>query len=190
VSASGLALARTLDNMYLDAKIYRVTRRANQTRAPDVTAPPSDASGTHLWLVLFKAYRVLQRHAMNSIEAESMGQSDFATLELLLHKGPQPVNEIGRRIHLTSGSITTAVDRLQRRGLVTRGEDAEDRRARVVRLTPRGKSLIAKVFVKHKAAMDAAADGLSREERAVLVALLRKLGLSAEDRLNEETRDV
>ncbi|RYE90513.1 MAG: MarR family transcriptional regulator, partial [Myxococcales bacterium] len=82
-----------------------------------------------------KAHRAMERHARRSIEAASVGLSDFATLELLLHKGPQPVNEIGRRIHLTSGSITSAVDRLEKRGLVARGADPDDRRARIVRLT-------------------------------------------------------
>ena len=39
--------------------------------------------------------------------------SDFAVLEALLHKGAQPVNVIGKRVFLTSGSITTAIDRLE-----------------------------------------------------------------------------
>jgi len=55
-------------------------------------------SGTHLWLVLMKAHRALQRLATRSIESSEAGLSDFAVLEMLLHKGPQPVNEIRRRI--------------------------------------------------------------------------------------------
>ena len=95
----------------------------------------ADVSGTHLWLVIMKAYRTLQLLATQSIESSEMGLSDFAVMEMLLHKGPQPVNEIGRRIELTSGSITTAVDRLESLGLVTREAHPSDRRARVVRLT-------------------------------------------------------
>jgi MarR family 2-MHQ and catechol resistance regulon transcriptional repressor len=100
-------------------------------------------------------------------------------MELLLHKGPQPVNEIGRRIALTSGAITTAVDRLEARGLVTREAHASDRRARIVRLTARGKEQAGSVFAGHKAVMDSAASGLSKNERATLIELLRKLGTSA-----------
>ena len=55
-----------------------------------------DVSGTHLWLVLMKTHRALQRLATRSIESSEVGLSDFAVLEMLLHKGPQPVNEIGR----------------------------------------------------------------------------------------------
>ena len=139
----------------------------------------ADASGTHLWLVLMKAHRALQRVAIRSIEASEAGLSDFAVMEMLLHKGPQPVNEIGRRIELTSGAITTAVDRLESRGLVTREAHPGDRRARVVRLTARGEEQAAKVFACHKTAMDFAASGLSKTERTTLIALLKKLGTSA-----------
>src|SRR5213592_2930794 len=110
----------------------------------------ADGSGTHLWLVLMKAHRALQRLATRSIESSEVGLSDFAVLEMLLHKGPQPVNEIGRRIELTSGAITTAVDRLESRGLVTREAHPSDRRARIVRLTPAGKARAVEVFAVHK----------------------------------------
>src|SRR5437879_10434218 len=121
----------------------------------------ADVSGTHLWLVLMKAHRTLERLATQSIESLEVCLSDFGIMELLLHKGPQPVNEIGRRIALTSGAITTAVDRLEARGLVTRETHESDRRTRIVRLTARGKEQAGGVFAGHKAAMDLAASGLS-----------------------------
>src|SRR5213596_3175703 len=131
----------------------------------------ADVSGTHLWLVMMKAHRALQRLATRSIESSEVGLSDFAVMEMLLHKGPQPVNEIGRRIELTSGASTTAVDRLESRGLVTREAHENDRRARIVRLTARGKEQAVKVFASHKTAMDFVATGLSRTERATLIEL-------------------
>src|SRR3954468_5614773 len=121
-----------------------------------------DDSGTHLWLVMMKAHRTLERLATHSIESSEVCLSDFAVLEMLLHKGPQPVNEIGRRVELTSGAITTAVDRLETRGLVTREAHPSDRRARIVRLTAAGEEQAAKIFAVHKEAMDLAASGLSK----------------------------
>jgi MarR family 2-MHQ and catechol resistance regulon transcriptional repressor len=129
-----------------------------------------------------KAHRSLQRHAFRSIEALDMCFSDFTVLELLLHKGPQPVNAIGRRIDLTSGSITTAIDRLEARGLVERGFDPDDRRARIVSLTKQGTSRIREVFAQHERAMDRAASGLSKTERDALSKLLKKLGTSADQK--------
>src|SRR5437660_12837484 len=141
----------------------------------------ADVSGTHLWLVLMKAHRALERLATQSIESLEVGLSDFGVMELLLHKGPQPVNEIGRRIDLTSGAITTAVDRLESRGLVARGAHPTDRRARIVRLTPEGQEQAAKLFGGHKSAMDLAANRLSKAERVELIKLLKKLGAVVEN---------
>jgi MarR family 2-MHQ and catechol resistance regulon transcriptional repressor len=144
---------------------------------------PGDRSGVHVWLVLMKAHRSLVRHAERSIVALDMCISDFGVLELLMHKGPQSVSEAGRRVELTSGSITTAVDRLEQRGLVARAAHASDRRARVVGLTPDGKALITDAFAMHKQAMGRAAHGLSKAERGTLIALLKKLGTTAEHQL-------
>lgn len=148
----------------------------------------SKNSGVHLWLVLMKAHRAIARHAARSIEPSGLGQSDFAVLEVLLNKGPQKVNDIGRRIELTSGSITTAIDRLEARGLVVRELDDADRRSRVVRLTPAGRAHIGGIFAQHAAALEAASSGLTKAERKSLIALLKKLGIAAE-RIPERGRN-
>jgi len=132
-----------------------------------------------------KAHRSMVRHAERSIVSLDMCISDFGVLEVLLHKGPQSVSESGRRVDLTSGSMTTAIDRLEQRGLVARAADASDRRARVVHLTCGGKARITKEFATHKDAMDRAAHGLSKTERGTLIELLRKLGTTAERQLTE-----
>src|SRR5439155_14830461 len=115
--------------------------------------------------------------------ALDMCLSDFAILEALLHKGPQPVSELGRRIDLTSGAMTTAIDRLEARRLVTRADHATDRRAWVIHLTPEGRALITKVFARHRDAMERAMRGLSKTERATLTDLLKQLGRTAEEQL-------
>jgi MarR family 2-MHQ and catechol resistance regulon transcriptional repressor len=130
-----------------------------------------------------KAHRTLKQHAERSLEGMELCFSDFRILEALLNRGAQPVSTIGQRISLTSGSVTSAVDRLEERGLVVRASDASDRRTRMVSLTPAGKKLIGGIFGRHKAAMDRAAAGLTKSERTTLIALIKKLGLSAEAQL-------
>jgi MarR family transcriptional regulator, 2-MHQ and catechol-resistance regulon repressor len=132
--------------------------------------------GVHVWLVLVKAAHALAARAGHSIAGLGMCASDFGALETLLHKGPLPVNALGRKLLLTSGSITTAIDRLERRGLVARRNDPDDRRARVVHLTPAGRGLIQKAFAAHAADMEQAVSALSAGERAALVESLKKLG--------------
>src|SRR6202451_1159763 len=103
----------------------------------------------HVWLVMIKATRALTRYAAAGIEDTGLGDSDFRVLEVLLHKGPLPVNVIGPIVDLTPGSISIAVERLVARGLVNRIESTEDRRVRIVTLTPGGKDLIVPAFRKH-----------------------------------------
>jgi MarR family 2-MHQ and catechol resistance regulon transcriptional repressor len=86
------------------------------------------------------------------------------------------VNEIGRRVRLTSGSITAAVDRLERKSLVKRQGDPGDRRTRVVHLTDSGRKLITCAFTDHESAMEQATAGLTPQQRAEAVTLLKKLG--------------
>jgi len=136
-----------------------------------------DTSGIHVWLVLAKAFRALRARAKQSLNLSraGLGDSDFRVLEVLLHKGPLPVNTIGPKVWLTPGSISVAVDRLEKKALVKR-KNTDDRRVRLVELTPKGRALISKIFRKHVAAMEEAAGVLSKEERLILLRLLKKLG--------------
>jgi MarR family 2-MHQ and catechol resistance regulon transcriptional repressor len=134
---------------------------------------------SHVWLVMLKAMRALTRYAAAGIEGTGLGDSDFRVLEVLLHKGPLPVNTIGPIVDLTPGSISIAVDRLVAKGLVSRVESAEDRRVRMVALTPRGKDLIVPAFRKHAAQMKGVFSELSQEELQGFELALKKVGKRA-----------
>ena len=145
-----------------------------------------EGSGVHLWLVMWKAARAVEACAVKSIASVEMCGSDFAVLEALLHKGALPINVIGRKVLLTSGSITTAIDRLEKKGLVERRDDPADRRARIVHLTREGRKLIKKAFDDHAADMERIASALKRDERATLVRLLKKIGKEAAQSLERD----
>jgi MarR family 2-MHQ and catechol resistance regulon transcriptional repressor len=133
----------------------------------------------HVWLVMMKAMRALMRYAAAGIEDTGLGNSDFRVLEVLLHKGPTPVNTIGPIVDLTPGSISIAVDRLVAKGLVTRVESAEDRRVRIVALTPQGKVLIISAFRMHSGQMRRVFSELGPEELRGLEVALKKIGKRA-----------
>src|ERR1700735_2673937 len=98
----------------------------------------SSSSPIHTWLVWMLASRSVGSYALDSIEAAGLGESDFRVLEVLLHKGPIPVNAIGPKVNLNPGSVSVAVDRLYKKGLVSRGESGGDRRVRTVSLPDKG----------------------------------------------------
>jgi MarR family 2-MHQ and catechol resistance regulon transcriptional repressor len=133
----------------------------------------------HVWLVMMKAMRALTRYAAADIEETGLGLSDFGVLEVLLHKGPLPVNTIGPIVDLTPGSISIAVDRLVAKGLVSRVESAEDRRVRIVALSLQGKDLIVPAFRKHSGQMRKVFSELSPEELRSLELALKKIGKRA-----------
>ena len=147
---------------------------------------PSREAATHVWLVLWKAAHTVEQNAIRSVFALGLGRSDFAVLEVLLHKGPQPVNIIGRKVLLTSGSITAAVDRLESRKLVRRTADLTDGRGRIVQLTKAGRRLIERAFQKHAMDMEETMAVLRSGERAELVRLLKKVGMWAAARLDDK----
>src|SRR5882757_93762 len=140
----------------------------------------------HVWLVMMKAMRALTRYAAAGIEETGLGLSDFGVLEVLLNKGPLPVNTIGPIVDLTPGSISIAVDRLFAKGLVSRVESGEDRRVRIVALTPSGKDLIVPAFRKHSGQMRKAFCELSPEELRGLEAALKKVGKRASALMEEK----
>ena len=139
----------------------------------------SNQEPEHVWLVMMKGMRALTRYAAAGIEETGLGLSDFGVLEVLLHKGPLPVNTIGPIVDLTPGSISIAVDRLFAKGLVSRVESGEDRRVRIVALTSRGRDLIAPAFRKHAGQMRKVFSELSSEELRSLEVALKKIGKRA-----------
>ena len=141
--------------------------------------PTQTIPGIHLWLLLSKASQAMEVHARRSVAEQGLCLSDFAVLEALLHKGPLAVNVLGKKVLLTSGSITTAVDRLQERGWVERRAEEGDRRARVVHLTAKGRGAICKLFAAHERDMEQAVAFMSARERVVLANGLRRLGRGA-----------
>jgi MarR family transcriptional regulator, 2-MHQ and catechol-resistance regulon repressor len=150
-----------------------------------VRSDQKDSTAIHVWVVLWKAARAVEQNAISSVSALGLGLTDFAVLEILLHRGPQPVNSIGKRILLTSGSITTAIDRLESRRLVQRTPHPEDQRARLVQLTEDGERLIQKAFRQHALDMEETMSVLTSSERLELVRLLKKVGMFAAARLPE-----
>jgi MarR family transcriptional regulator, 2-MHQ and catechol-resistance regulon repressor len=140
----------------------------------------TDGTGVHVFLVMWKAVHAVETYAQHSIAELEMCGSDFAVLEALLHKGPLPINELGKKVLLTSGSITAAVDRLEAKGLVERRASGTDRRAKIVHLTRQGKDLIARLYADHAADLERLASAsLTKAERETLIRLLKKIGYEA-----------
>lgn len=137
-----------------------------------------------LWWVIARSHHALRLLAERSIANTGLCLTDFAALEALLHKGPLTISEIQDKVMLASGSMTAAVDRLEKLGLVVRKSTAKDRRARVVQLTSEGKRVATASFDKHADDLESLVSVLSDKEKRQLYESLKKLGLLAAERLS------
>jgi MarR family transcriptional regulator, 2-MHQ and catechol-resistance regulon repressor len=154
------------------------TRTQSRAGAP-TTGDRKQEAALKLWVVLARAFNAVSARLSEDVARHELTPTEFAILEVLYHKGPLLLGEVQRKILVTSGGITYLVDRLVEKGLVTREECAEDRRARYAVLTPAGTALIRKIFPQHVVAIERAVSGLSTTEQREAVQLLRKLGLAA-----------
>jgi len=138
---------------------------------------PIDAP--HLWLVLVRCHDALKHIAERSIKDTGLGLTDFVALEALLHKGPLTITEIQSKVPLALGSMTAAVDRLEKKGLILRTPSPEDRRAKVLKLSPKGRAVVEAAFTRHAADLETAMAVLNQREKRQLHDLLKRFGLFA-----------
>lgn len=137
------------------------------------------AAALKLWVVLSRAHAAIARKAAEDVERQGLSMTDFAVLEVLYHRGPLPLGEIGDRVLLRSGSLTYAVDRLEEKRLLRRRPSAEDLRVTFAELTPAGRAVMDRVFPVHAETIRQTLCGLSRAEKREVTELLKRLGRRA-----------
>lgn len=130
-------------------------------------------------VVLMRASQSVQDVLRRDIKAYGLNTTEFAVLELLYHKGDQPIQHIGKKILLSSGSITYVVDKLEQKGLIVRKDCPKDRRVIYAVITHSGKKFIDEVFPEHEKTVDSIFEELSEEELEKVTQLLKKIGIHA-----------
>jgi len=133
-----------------------------------------------LFVVLAKAYRSVSDQVAADIRNMGLNTTDFGVLELLYHSGDQPLQKIGDKILLASGSITYVVDKLEKKGLLKRTQSEKDRRITYASITEAGVELLNHIFPDHWKQIEAITAGLTDEEKQEAIQLLKKLGQYAD----------
>lgn len=146
-------------------------------------------SGSHIRLIFGKANKAVEEVDRRSICHTGLSITDFMILEALLHKGPLPINAIGKKILLTSGSMTAAANRLMERGLIEKIQDPADGRRFYLHLSKKGLKLISRAYRKHSNSLTELFGCLDQNERHELVRLLKKVGRNAEQLMNDRPRN-
>lgn len=131
-------------------------------------------------VVLSRTMHAVTEQVKADIKTHQLNLSEFGVLELLYHKGDTPLQQIGDKILLTSGSVTYVVDKLEKRGLIARKSCATDRRVTFGTLTKAGRELMEETFPKHEAFLADLFKDLSVSEKEQLIDQLKRIGLRAE----------
>lgn len=134
-----------------------------------------------LYIVMSRAMKAINEQTTKFFQANGVNPTEFAVLELLFHKGAQPLQQIGSKILLASGSITYVVDKLEQRGYLRRVHCPTDRRVTYAEITEAGTAFMAELFPRHEEQLESLMAALDCDEKAAAITLMKKLGLSIKD---------
>lgn len=138
---------------------------------------PREVRALEAYIKLTRASESVNAKLMSQLSVENLTTSQFGTLEALYHLGPLCQKAIGQKILKSGGNITLVVDNLEKRGLVERVRNTDDRRFITVGLTAAGRALIERVFPEHAGRIVEAMKSLTAQEQEQLSALCKKLGV-------------
>ncbi len=101
------------------------------------------------FITLTRAAESVGRRTSEPNTRHGLTESQFGALEALYHLGPMCLGDLGHKLLRSSGNMTTVIDNLEKRGLVQRVRDENDRRRWLVHLTGAGQALIEQVYPAH-----------------------------------------
>ena len=138
------------------------------------------AAALRLWVILNRAVNSIGEVLGDQVSGHDLSYTEFAVLEVLLHKGALPIGEVGDQVLLTSGSMTYVIDKLEDRGLLHRRPCPDDRRVLYAELTEAGRELITEAFDEHANLLRELTVVLAEEEIQQASELIKRLGKRAE----------
>ena len=122
---------------------------------------------------------ILEKLVKNDAQQYGLNISEFAVMELLFHKGPQPINRIQERILIANSSTTYILDKLEKKDYIIRKRDENDRRSMKAALTEEGENLIRRIFPAHSELLTGLFSALSDEELSAFREMLKKISANA-----------
>ncbi|WP_332236777.1 MarR family winged helix-turn-helix transcriptional regulator [Sporolactobacillus sp. KGMB 08714] len=146
---------------------------------PNKGIPDKKDTALKLWVVLTRATQSVRKRIEEDIKRHGLNLTEFSVLELLFHKGDQPIQKIGGKILIASSSTTYVIDQLEKKKLLKRVPCPQDRRITYAALTGKGRKLMEQIFPEHEQAVVQITGGLNDEEKVAMIGQLKKLGLFA-----------
>jgi len=138
----------------------------------------AQATSLKLFVVLSKAYKAISEQVIKDVKQYGLSPSEFMILEVLYTKRRIPLQQIGEKILVTSGSVTYNIDKLEKKRLLRRVPCREDRRVIYAEITEAGDELFNQIFPDHAVTVHHLMSGVSQDDQEAAIALLKRLGKS------------
>ncbi len=137
---------------------------------------PQEELALNTYIKLSRATSAFESRLAGYGSLEDLTVSQFGVLEVLLHLGPMCQNEIGHKLLKSGGNMTLVIDNLEKRNLVHRQRNLDDRRMITISLTEKGRTLINRVLPHQVEAITKEMGVLTPAEQETLSVICRKLG--------------
>ena len=145
--------------------------------------PEIDTSPMGVIARLHRIADALRGELLTLYREHGLGEGEFDILATLRRSGAPfelTPSELAQQTMVTTGAVSKRLDRLETAGLVTRRENLEDARGRVVALTSQGRDTIDRAYEAHMRNEARLLDHFSAAEREQLRGLLRSWALKLE----------
>ena len=134
--------------------------------------------------VLLRSSQSIEEVLRKDMQRYGLNMTEFAVLELLYHKGEQPIQKIGENILITSGSITYVVDKLEKKGFAERIACPTDRRVTFASITESGKQFMDEIFPQHEKKVEDIFAVLDEAQQQQFIEVAKLIGFHAKNLLN------
>ena len=131
--------------------------------------------------VIVRAVDALHEVIKQDVAKSGLNPTDFSVLELLYHKGRQPIQLIGKKVLITSSSITYVINKLEKKNYVVRQACPTDRRLTFVELTTEGQTLMDTIFPEHEKTINQVFEGIDPSDIEALINTAKKVGYQAQN---------
>jgi len=129
------------------------------------------------YIKLVRAFESISSRLYMKLEKEGLTESQFYLLDVLYHCGSMNQKELGKKIFRSEGNITMVVNNLERRKLIKKKQNPDDKRIYIIKLKTEGKELYEKVFPKFLKTMMREFEGIKEKEHKEFQKICRRIGL-------------
>lgn len=145
---------------------------------------PKEEILNKLLVQLFNDILHIEEKEMKNTEFDNLSITEIHTIEAIGTEGNRTMGEIAHDLRITVGTLTTAINRLIKKGYVERKRIEEDRRVVLVNLTERGEKVFNVHSLFHKEMIDTILEEFKGEDLEILTKILSKISRFFERKYN------